>query len=108
MRIITRKKLVDFWTIHPASERSLRIWEFAVKAAAWTCPNDVKQTFRSADWANALWIFDVGSNRIVAGARYQFDTSRALTIAGSIYIKHVFTHAQYDAWSRAQHRTGAR
>jgi mRNA interferase HigB len=108
MRIITRKRLVDFWTVHPASEPAMRRWEFAAKAAVWTCPNDVKQTFNTADWANSLWIFDVGRNRIVADARYQFETPNAVTIPGTLYLKHVFTHAQYDAWSRAKTRTGGR
>ncbi len=79
----------------------MRSWEAAVKGAEWTCPNDVKLTFRNADWANQLWVFDVSRNRIVADVRYQFVTPSGAVIPGVIFLKEVFTHADYDKWSAA-------
>ncbi len=82
----------------------MRVWEAATKAATWTCPNDVKQTFRNADWAYQLWIFDVSRCRIVADVRYQFTTPSGAVIPGVVFLKEVFTHPDYDQWSTAMQR----
>ncbi|MDP1650615.1 MAG: type II toxin-antitoxin system HigB family toxin [Rubrivivax sp.] len=79
----------------------MRAWEVAVKAAVWTCPNDVKQTFRNADWAHSLWIFDVNRNRIAASVNYQ-----GTTRTGVVYIKEVLTHPEYDAWTVVMTKKG--
>ena len=100
MRIITRRRLVEFWTIHPNAKGPMLAWESIVKGATWTCPNDVKQTFRNADWVRALWIFDVSRDRIVADVRYQRITEEGYVAEGIVYIRHVFTHPEYDAWSK--------
>lgn len=77
----------------------MRTWEATVKAAVWTCPNDVKQTYRDADWANSLWIFDINGYRIIAHVKYQLILAPDKVVEGIVYIKNVFTHGEYDVWS---------
>ena len=74
-----------------------------MKSAGWTCPNDVKQTFRNADWANSIWVFDVSRNRIIADVRYQFTTADGTVVEGKVFLKHVFTHPEYDQWTANQY-----
>jgi mRNA-degrading endonuclease HigB of HigAB toxin-antitoxin module len=99
MRIITRKRLVDFWTLYQSAEGPMRAWEATVKGASWTHSNDVKRTFRNADWVNQLWVFDVSRNRVIADVRYQFTTANGAVIEGIVYLKHVLTHPEYDKWT---------
>ena len=99
MRIITRARLVQFWKVRAHAEGPMKAWEALVKSATWASPNDVKRTFRNADWAHSLWIFDVSRNRIIADVRYQYLTSQGQVVPGILYIKEVLTHPDYDKWS---------
>ncbi len=89
MRVISPKKLRDFWTIHPRAEVSLRAWLQIVKAASWTGWADLNATFPRADRVGRLTVFDIGGNtfRLIARVEYRLKT---------IYIRHVLTHADYD------------
>jgi mRNA interferase HigB len=99
MRVVTRTRLVEFWCLHPAAEGPLSAWETAVKGAVWTRSNDVKQTFRNANWANDVWIFDASRFRILGTVQYQRISQQGRMIPGVVYIKGVMTHSEYDDWS---------
>ncbi|HEX6708335.1 MAG TPA: type II toxin-antitoxin system HigB family toxin [Albitalea sp.] len=103
-RIVTRARLVRFWSAHLPAKGPMLAWEGLVKSATWTCPNDVKRTFRNADWAHSLWIFDVSRNRIIGDVQYQFTTPQGIVIPAVVYIKEVLTHPEYDKWSAAMNR----
>ncbi len=104
MLIITETRLRDFGNIHKESESLINAWITTVRAVQWTKFADVKQTFNSTDSANGFLIFNVNSNRIVAGVAYQRATPSGETIGGTLYIRHVFTHAEYNAWSAPKKR----
>ncbi len=90
MRIISRKKLVDFWTVHADAALALQLWFKTVEKATWTSPADVKAVYRSADpIANDRIVFDIKGNkyRVVAHVRY----GKQL-----VYIRFIGTHAEYD------------
>lgn len=56
--------------------------------------NELKQTFQTADYVpKKFTIFDVGGNkfRIVTVIHY---------ITKSVYVRAVFTHAEYDKWTK--------
>ena len=72
----------------------MRAWLHAVKAAEWKSFQDVKAMFSRADRAAQFTIFDIGGNKWRLIARIRYD-------AGTVYVRHVFTHAQYDAWTKA-------
>lgn len=91
MQIISKKTLRDFWTVHNQAEIPLKGWHSIVSRARWESPQDVRNTFNSADFiGDGRVVFNVGGNkyRIVARIAY-----------GPFYrimIKFVGTHAQYD------------
>jgi mRNA interferase HigB len=61
-----------------------------VKAADWSKPTDIKETFRSADiLANERVVFNIGGNkyRLVVAVHYR---------GKRVYIRFVGTHAEYD------------
>lgn len=92
MRVISRKKLVEFWEAHPEAEPPLRAWWNVVTSTRFENPHQVKQVFGSADFlGDHTTVFDIGGNkfRLVADLRYDLGLGR-------VYVRHVVTHAEYD------------
>ncbi len=91
MHVISRRALVDFWTLHPRVRASLAAWFRVVEHADFRNFADVRQTFNSADRVGQFVVFDVGNGcRIVTAIHFN---------RGRVYVRNVFTHAQYDRWS---------
>jgi len=93
VRIISRKKLVSFREFHEGAEGPLEKWFKAVTGAAFKSVADIRTTFaRHADPVLHWIIFNVGgdAHRIVTTVNYEL---------GIVYIRHVFTHAEYDHWN---------
>jgi mRNA interferase HigB len=92
MRIIAVGTLKSFWS-EPGrrdSEMPLRTWVHIVKAADWSKPNEVKETFGTADLlANGRVVFDIGGNkyRLVAAIHYR---------GKRVYIRFIGTRKDYD------------
>jgi mRNA interferase HigB len=94
MRVISKKRLRDFWETLPAAKASLEQWHKVVSGANWHHFAELRNTFNHADVATTdqghpVVIFDVGGNkyRIVAALHYD----------GNIcYVLRVLTHKQYD------------
>jgi mRNA interferase HigB len=89
MHIISRKRLKDFWEVHPQAESPLSACYQAAKAATWKSFDDVRETFRSADQVGDAIVFNIGGNkyRLIVKAEYKF---------GRLYIREVLTHADYS------------
>ena len=51
----------------------------------------LKRVFNTVDWVNGYVVFNVGATkyRIVADIMFRSQT---------VFIKHVFTHKEYDSW----------
>lgn len=97
MRVISRKKLVEFWNVHPEAEPPLRAWFSLVTNNRFENPHQLKQAFTSVDFLGGhTTVFDIGGNkyRLVVDMRYDLG-------AGRVYVRHVLTHAEYDRRSRA-------
>ncbi len=91
MRVISKQKLVQFWSRHPSTEQPLRAWFEVANAAQWKTPHDIKASFASASF--------VGNNRVVfniKGNNYRLVVAVAYVL-GAMYIKFVGTHKEYDA-----------
>jgi len=93
MRIISKRKLREFWETHPrgADARApLDVWYAVVQHADWTTPADVKSTYPHASiLKNGRVVFNIGGNkfRLVALINYR---------AQIVYIRFVGTHHEYD------------
>jgi mRNA interferase HigB len=89
MRVITRKRLVEFGGVHPDARQPLAEWYLLTSKGRFSGFNELKQTFGSADHVGKFTVFDIGGNkyRLIAAVHYN---------RGIVYIRHVLTHAEYD------------
>lgn len=89
MRVISKRPLREFWTLHPESRPLFEDWfRKASRVEASSFPT-LRQTFGSADYVDGYTIFDVGGNRYRIAAVIHYDKRR-------LYIRQVMTHAEYD------------
>jgi mRNA interferase HigB len=104
MHVITRRRLVEFGKRHPDAATPLDAWYRIVKAGRFSRWADLKSTFGSADsLGRGLVVFNIAGNkyRLVANVRYATETN-----VGRVYVRHVFTHAEYDRWSDERRKQG--
>lgn len=94
MLVISQQPLMAFWRKHGPAETPLRLWFDTVSAAQWKNFQDVKAIYSSADRAGQFTIFNIGGNKWRLIARIHYN-------AGTVYVRHVFTHSEYDAWTKA-------
>lgn len=90
MRIISKARLRTFWAEHPRAEGPLNAWHRVVEHADWSGPNDVRNTYRTADPIGAEFIvFDICNNdyRLVVCPDYE----RSI-----VYVYGIYTHKEYD------------
>ena len=92
MRVISVKKLKDFWENknYGDSEQPLRAWYAEAKAAEWKNPNEIKEKYHTASFVgNNRVVFNIKGNnyRLVVAVRYEFKI---------VYIRFIGTHEQYD------------
>jgi mRNA interferase HigB len=90
MRIISRKRLIEFWQNHPDAEQPLRAWFAQAKKANWETPAEVKALYQNASIlpGNRV-VFNIKGNRyrLVVLVAYRY---------GKMFIRFVGTHAEYD------------
>src|SRR5213592_2999800 len=94
MRIISERRLREFWQATRGKERSvreraMREWITTVRYADWSNFADIRKTFNHTDVLGSCTIFDVGGNkyRIIGKVAFR---------KGAIYIRFVLTHEEYD------------
>jgi mRNA interferase HigB len=89
MRIISYRKLREFYEAHPDSKTSLEAWHVAVENADWNTFAGVRDTFRTADVYKNCTIFDIGGNkyRLIAWVNYR---------THAVYVRAILTHNDYD------------
>ena len=90
MRIISRRRLVEFWEVHPDAEQPLRAWYTETKKASWNSPAEIKEVYRSVSiLSNNRVVFNIKGNtyRLIVVVEYT---------QGKMFIRFVGTHAEYD------------
>jgi len=93
MTILSRDKIDKFLRKHANARSSLMSWLLIAEEATWTCPQDIRDRFNSADFLSGNKIvFNIGGNnyRLVVLAHYQ---------NGILLIQKIGTHAEYDRWN---------
>ncbi len=63
MRVITRKRLVEFGGIHPDARQPLAEWYALASKGRFSSFNVLKQTFGAADQVGKFTVFDIGGNK---------------------------------------------
>ena len=90
MRIIARKKIVEYYTSHPQAKVALDDWYKKTEDAEWQNLADIKQTFNSVDYVgNQHYVFNIKGNdyRLVVVIKFT---------PKNVYIRFIGTHAEYD------------
>ena len=90
MIIIAKSTLTRFAANHSSTIVPLMEWYDIVSEADWSNINDVKMTFKNADYVgNERFVFNIKGNRyrLVAAVIFSIRT---------VYIKFIGTHAEYD------------
>ena len=90
MRIISRRRLVEFWESRPDAEQPLRAWYTDARRAHWKSPVEIKAVYRTASILN--------NNRVIfntKGNRYRLVVVVEYS-QGKMFIRFVGTHAEYD------------
>jgi mRNA interferase HigB len=91
INVLARKTLLAFATGHPDALEPLLNWEKHARKADWANFADVRADFGSVDWVKGYLVFTIGGNkyRLITVANFQ---------GKRIFVKHILTHKQYDAW----------
>ena len=90
MRVVSKKKLVDYYSKHAGSKTALEEWYKKVSKAEWRNINELKRHFLSADY--------VGKNRVVfniKGNDYRL-VAIVIYVSQKVYIRWIGTHAEYE------------
>jgi len=89
MRVISRKKLREAWTLLPEIEKPLDAWSKVTEKATWRRFSDVRATFKTVDQVGKYFVFNILGTRYRLICFISFEKSK-------VYILHVMTHAEYD------------
>lgn len=90
MRIISTKKLKDFWEQHSDAKGPLEAWIDEVKHAKWKDSHDIKARYsRASILGNKRVVFDIKGHdyRLIVGVAYKYS---------AVYIKFIGTHDDYN------------
>ena len=93
MHVISKNALEAFWLKHPSARVPLEAWYRLVKTSNFLSYLEVKKVINSADYVPPFTVFDVGGNNFRVIGVLHFNRQK-------LYIREVFTHAQYDRWSQ--------
>lgn len=90
MRVISKRKLEDFWRMNANAEETLKSWYFEAVHAQWKRPEDIKQKYNSADiLPENRVVFNIKGNHYRLVVKIHYNT-------GVVFIRFVGTHAEYD------------
>lgn len=95
MRIIAKKMLREFWTLHADAEDQLKSWHAVVEKAKWRRFSDVRKTYSDVDRVGGCYIFNItGNYRLIVKICPYWTT---------VFTCVVLTHREYDrdAWKNA-------
>ncbi len=90
MRIVSKKRLVDYYTKYAGSKTALEVWYKKVPKAGWENLNELKIDYLSADY--------VGNNRVAFNIKGNDYRLIVIIIYASqkVYIRWIGTHAEYN------------
>ncbi len=90
MRVIAKKILRDFWTIHNDCESQLQSWYHEALKAHWKSPHEIKKEFPSASiLQDNRVVFNIKGNRYRLIVKINYDYS-------VVWIRFIGTHREYD------------
>lgn len=90
MRIVSVKKLRDYYELHPDSREALLYWYEIARRASWRNASEIKKDFNHVDSiGNQRYVFNIRGNNHRLVVVIQF-------VHQHIYIRFIGTHKEYD------------
>ena len=89
MHIISKKRITDFISKHPASESSLLGWYSLVSSEEFSDFNELRNWFPHADLVGRCTVFNVSGNKYRMITRVNYISKR-------IFILDILTHSEYS------------
>jgi len=89
VRIISKRRLREFWEKHPDARARLEDWYAITRKTNWRHLADVRATFRHADPVGTCTVFNIKGNQYRLITRISYTRQR-------VYVRSVLTHAEYD------------
>ena len=96
MHVISRKPFNDAMKKFPNDANALLETYSTLKKNEFKTPQELKKVFYSLDnfkYKDKWWIIDIGGNNLRLIAFIEFRDQR-------LYVKHIFTHAEYDKFCK--------
>ena len=89
MRIVTKRRVREYWENDKSSEKPLDAWYKAVKKLRVSNLADLRKIFPHADLVGKCTVFNVGGNkyRVIVKINY---------VSQTVFIKNIMTHKEYD------------
>jgi len=92
MRVLGKKKLVEFAQRHGDVRSQIDAWVCEAEEAEWRTPSDIKKRYASASFlARNRVVFNLKGNTYRLDAKIAYQTQ-------IVVVKRVGTHAEYDNW----------
>jgi mRNA interferase HigB len=95
VHLIKKQSIEDYVQENARSKPSFAIWLSVLKRVDWENPEDILETFGSADLlgnGSGRVVFDIGGNKYRTICKYLFGQKQA-----HLFICWIGTHADYDA-----------
>jgi len=93
MTILNRSLIDNFVNKHADAKQPLLAWFYEVKNAHWTCFQDIKASYSSADYVHKNKIvFNIKGNTYRLVVKVAFNS-------GTVFILRIGTHAEYNKWN---------
>jgi mRNA interferase HigB len=89
VRIVTRKRLLEYGALHPDAVSSLEHWYRVAKHTNFATFSELRGAFPGVDQVGRLTVFNIGGNKARLIAYIVYGKRR-------IYVRHVLTHKEYD------------
>lgn len=90
VRVISIKKLKDFWLKHRDAEQQLKAWFAEAKKSDWRKPADISRLYKTASFLkNKRVVFNIKGNdyRLIVAINYNHKI---------VYIRFIGTHNEYN------------
>jgi mRNA interferase HigB len=89
LRVISRRRLREFWARHADAENALKAWYAVAKRARWNNLVEIQRTYSSAEAVGRYTVFNVKGNayRLITKIEYRLHI---------IFIKEALTHGEYN------------
>ncbi len=98
IHLVKKHRIEQFEKNNARSRSSFRLWQLVLKEADWNCPQDMLETFGSADilgnGSNQI-VFDIGGNNYRVICHYVFGDTQV-----HLFICWIGAHAEYSELCR--------